>query len=122
MRPLPACGPVNLIGAASYCGKAEADAFADAVLAMRGELEGPLMFLSGGYRREPPEDANHFAWLKARLPDIGILRPRSIAEWLGYIAAAKLFVTGRFHHLVAAAALGTPTVTMPGNTPKVDAV
>jgi hypothetical protein len=30
-------------------------------------------------------------------------------------------VTGRFHHLVAAA-LGTPTVTMPGNTPKVDAV
>ncbi len=53
MRPLPACEPVNLIGAASYWGKAEADAFADAVLAMRGELEGPLMFLSGGYRREP---------------------------------------------------------------------
>jgi polysaccharide pyruvyl transferase WcaK-like protein len=31
-------------------------------------------------------------------------------------------VTGRFHHLVAAAALGTPTVMMPGNTAKVDAV
>ena len=122
MQPLPACEPFNLIGAASFWGKAETDLFADALLAMRGELKGPLMFLSGGYRREPREDAYHFAWLKARLPDIGILRPTSIAEWLGYIAAAKLFVTGRFHHLVAAAALGTPTVMMPGNTAKVDAV
>lgn len=122
MQPLPPCEAVNLIGAASYWGKAEVDLFADAILAMQDELKGPLMFLSGGYRREPLEDATHFAWLKARLPDLGILRPASVAEWLGSIAAAKVFVTGRFHHLVAAAALGTPTVTMPGNTPKVDAV
>jgi hypothetical protein len=122
MRPLPACEPVNLIGAASHWRDAEIDLFADALLNMRGELKGPLMFLSGGYRREPLEDAAHFARLKARLPDLGILRPTSIAEWLGYIAAAKLFVTGRFHHLVAAAALGTPTVMMPGNTSKVTAV
>lgn len=44
----------------------------------------------------------------------------SEAEWLGIIAGADLLVSGRFHHSIAAACLGTPLVVTASNTAKID--
>jgi len=40
-------------------------------------------------------------------------------EWLRSIADARLLVSGRFHHSIAAACLGTPFLLMESNTPKI---
>lgn len=40
-------------------------------------------------------------------------------EWLRVIASAGLLLSGRFHHSIAAAFLGTPFVLMESNTPKI---
>ena len=45
---------------------------------------------------------------------------QSEAEWLGAIAAAALLVSGRFHHTIAAASLGTPVLVAASNTVKID--
>lgn len=44
----------------------------------------------------------------------------SEAEWLGTIAGADLLISGRFHHSIAAACLGTPFVVTASNTAKID--
>ncbi len=43
----------------------------------------------------------------------------SESEWLRYIAAARLLVSGRFHHSLAAAWLETPFLLFGSNTPKI---
>ena len=40
-------------------------------------------------------------------------------EWLDTIGGARLLVSGRFHHSIAAAFLGTPLVASDSNTPKI---
>lgn len=47
-----------------------------------------------------------------------IRRAESLKSWLTTIAEAKLLVSGRFHHSIAAAFLGTPFVVFESNTPK----
>jgi polysaccharide pyruvyl transferase WcaK-like protein len=42
----------------------------------------------------------------------------SAGEWLDAIARAAVVVSGRFHHTIAAATLGTPFVLVESNTPK----
>ena len=42
----------------------------------------------------------------------------SMEEWLDCIATAGLLVSGRFHHAIAAAVLGTPFILLESNTPK----
>jgi polysaccharide pyruvyl transferase WcaK-like protein len=62
---------------------------------------------------------------------VGALHPRlrgryrfvaatSERQWLDTIAAASLLVSGRFHHSIAAASLGTPFVVAASNTLKID--
>lgn len=41
-------------------------------------------------------------------------------QWLHCIASARLLVSGRFHHCVAAASLGTPFVVTSNHTPELD--
>ncbi|WP_127476410.1 tetratricopeptide repeat protein [Sulfurivermis fontis] len=41
-------------------------------------------------------------------------------EWLHAIASARLLVSGRFHHTIAAAFLATPFLVMTSNTGKID--
>ena len=44
----------------------------------------------------------------------------SEAEWLQAIGSAQLLVSGRFHHTIAAAWLGTPFLVSASNTSKID--
>ncbi len=44
----------------------------------------------------------------------------SAEAWLDAIAEARILISGRFHHSVAAACLGTPFVTLNSNTPKIE--
>ncbi len=48
-----------------------------------------------------------------------LVNATSEREWLATIASAQLLVSGRFHHTIAAAALGTPFIVTDSNTPKV---
>jgi polysaccharide pyruvyl transferase WcaK-like protein len=43
---------------------------------------------------------------------------QSMDEWLNAIAGAGVLVSGRFHHTIAAAVLGTPFILFESNTPK----
>jgi len=81
----------------------------------------PVVFLSGG-PISPPEDKMHFESLRKGFPDLEFAEPENVERWLSLIAHAKLVVTGRFHHLIAAISLSAPVVMMPGNTSKSDAV
>ena len=42
--------------------------------------------------------------------------------WLRTIAGAELLISGRFHHTIAAACLGTPSIAFGSNTPKMEGV
>lgn len=121
LKPLPRVESRVLLGAASNWDDQAIASFCDAFLSLSSTLRPRPLFLSGGFRREPNEDARHYAALKVRIPDLGIVRPASISEWMAWIQAAPIMITGRYHHLVAGAALRTPMVIMPGNTSKNDA-
>jgi tetratricopeptide (TPR) repeat protein/polysaccharide pyruvyl transferase WcaK-like protein len=47
-----------------------------------------------------------------------LVTAKSIDEWLDIISTARLLVSGRFHHTIAASVLGTPFVLLASNTPK----
>ncbi len=46
----------------------------------------------------------------------------SALAWLQTIATARILISGRFHHTIAAAVLGTPSVTFSSNTPKIEEI
>lgn len=100
--------------------EAVSEAFAHALLSQDKSAE--IVFLGGAYRREPFEDARTMNALRPLLPELGYISPPSADAWLEEIASATLLVTGRFHHAVGAAALGTPFVSIASNTPKTDGV
>lgn len=80
-----------------------------------------IIFLAGGSCKGPEEDGGHFRALRKSL-ELDIVRPSTFDEWMGWIKSAEVVLTGRFHHLVAAATTSTPIVATPGNTAKTDAV
>jgi polysaccharide pyruvyl transferase WcaK-like protein len=47
-----------------------------------------------------------------------LITAKTIDEWLDIINTAKLLISGRFHHTIAAAVLGTPYILLESNTPK----
>ncbi len=52
--------------------------------------------------------------------DIELLHATSALEFLSSIASARLLISGRFHHSIAAAVTETPFVVLDSNTPKID--
>ena len=82
----------------------------------------PVLFLTGAKARPAGEDATVFAWMSAQFPGLQRVEATSMSEWLQTIATASCLVSGRFHHTIAAAMLGTPLIVLPSNTPKVSAV
>jgi polysaccharide pyruvyl transferase WcaK-like protein len=78
-------------------------------------------FLVGAKTNPAPEDADLFAQFRANLPGLELVTAASMEDWLGAIAGASCLVSGRYHHSIAAAALGTPFVVFPSNTPKIEA-
>jgi len=49
-----------------------------------------------------------------------LVEARSEDAWLRAIGSAKLLISGRFHHTIAAACLGTPSIAFGSNTPKIE--
>jgi hypothetical protein len=105
-----------VLGAASHWSQAEA-ARLGRLLRRSGLDRSRFVFLSGG-PKEPPEDAAHYDGLRSEIPGLAILRAESVGDWVNALASADLLVTGRYHHLVAAASHGTPFAAFAGNTDK----
>jgi polysaccharide pyruvyl transferase WcaK-like protein len=79
----------------------------------------PVTILTGA-NLLPAADEEAFANALAALAPASVRRvdARSLAEWFGAIAGAAAVVSGRFHHTIAAASMGTPFVMLGSNTPK----
>lgn len=68
--------------------------------------------------------ADDASFVKALLPrlsgDCELVHARTETAWLQTIAEARLLISGRFHHSIAAATLGTPLLIGESNTGKLD--
>lgn len=91
-------------------------------LAALAGRHGPLSFLTGAKGEPAGEDVATVAAMRAAAPGMTVTAASSMAEWLAAIAGASCVASGRFHYTLAAAALGVPVVTLPGDTPKLDSV
>ncbi|MBT8580100.1 polysaccharide pyruvyl transferase family protein [Polynucleobacter paneuropaeus] len=85
------------------------------------DLSKPIYFLSGAKSLPVDSDKTQFEQLREHLPQIEWLYANSMQEWLVYIARAECLISGRFHHTMAAATLGTPFLALSSNTPKIQA-
>ena len=111
-------GPVVLSGGVNM----GPDDTARIAQALRPLLAGRRHYFLAGAKTNPaPEDADLYARLRAHLPGLELETAASMEDWLAVIARAACLVSGRYHHSIAAAALGTPFVVFPSNTPKIDA-
>jgi len=88
-----------------------------------------LVFLNGGPRREPRPEQTALAEMQAIDPRFVPGEPDAAREhrdgvraqaWLRLLARARLVITGRYHHVVAALTFGTPVVSLSSNTPKIE--
>jgi Flp pilus assembly protein TadD len=78
-----------------------------------------LVFLAGANAWPAQDDAQLLAALQPRLRGrYRLVAATSEAEWLGTIAGAAALVSGRFHHSIAAACVGTPLLLAGSNTRK----
>lgn len=88
-----------------------------------------IQFLNGAPVRDPSEEAAYPSLMRSvdeRIEatfsmDKPIFSPNEGAkEWIRTISRAGLLVTGRYHHVVAALAMGTPTIAFTSNTDKIE--
>ncbi len=80
---------------------------------------GTELVLPLGAADKPASDEAEFARkLRALLPELRIRKCRSLVEWRDCLAGARLLVSGRFHHSLAAYCCGTPFVALETHTPK----
>jgi tetratricopeptide (TPR) repeat protein/polysaccharide pyruvyl transferase WcaK-like protein len=49
-----------------------------------------------------------------------VYEANSTREWLQHIADSAMLISGRFHHSIAAAFVGTPMIALGSNTPKIE--
>jgi hypothetical protein len=92
----------------------------------------PLLLLNGGPRHDPIEERTLCEPIMRRQPryalfeaadsrnTTGVNDDDRALDWIRTIAEAELLVTGRYHHVVAALAFGTPVVALSSNTPKIE--
>jgi chemotaxis methyl-accepting protein methylase len=79
--------------------------------------------LVGGKDNPDPEDAEFVQALRQQsFTDWKLVDATSLEQWCDCLNSASLFVSGRFHHTIAATFLGTPCVVMEGNTLKNEAL
>jgi polysaccharide pyruvyl transferase WcaK-like protein len=127
--PSPPERPMVVIGVGVGFSQAQAAALAMTVRAATAGRDVRLVFLDGAPRGNPREENEARAVFAQIDPGIEVAQPLLDAnasdgaralDWLGLIARASLVVTGRYHHVVAALALGTPVVALSSNTPKIE--
>jgi hypothetical protein len=115
-RPKEPVGDTLLVSVINTASDQDAARVGAAVEAARGQH--PVAFLAGGYKRRPTEDVRHYQALASEVTGLSALEPATIEQWVAAIASARLLVTGRYHHFIAALAVGTPVVLMPGIRPR----
>ena len=81
-----------------------------------------IHFLTGAKSFPAREDDQAFAAMCTNIHALRRIKAASMDEWTACIAGAACMISARFHHTIAAAALGTPVVVFPSNTPKVHAI
>ncbi len=88
--------------------------------AERMALAGMQVRVLTGASMLPAADDLSFAQaLKRGAPRVvEVVEADSLEWWLATLARAAVVVSGRFHHTIAAATLGTPFVLLDSNTPK----
>ncbi|NOT24475.1 MAG: polysaccharide pyruvyl transferase family protein [Acidobacteria bacterium] len=80
-----------------------------------------VVYLTGARSQPAREDTAIYGFMKADIPDLECFDAATMNDWLDAIASAQCLVSGRFHHTLAAAMLGTPAAAFPSNTPKLQA-
>jgi len=77
--------------------------------------------LLGAASDHAADDFQFVQALQQQAPDcFNVVYTHSETDWLTAIGKASLLISGRFHHSIAAAWMGTPLVVMPSNTAKID--
>ena len=51
-----------------------------------------------------------------------VYEAKNLDDWLSKIESSSLLISGRFHHTIAAACLGTQFITLNSNTPKIEGI
>jgi len=82
----------------------------------------PVKFLMGAKSNNAPEDHKTYQILKTALPAIEPIEAESMEDWVNTIRCSNYLLSGRFHHTIAALALGTPCTTFASNSPKIEGV
>jgi polysaccharide pyruvyl transferase WcaK-like protein len=86
-----------------------------------GRTTHPVRFLTGAKANPAREDMAIFTAIRSEFPELQLADAGSMRAWLDCIGSACCLVSGRYHHSLAAAALGVPFVVFPSNTPKIGA-
>lgn len=118
----PVMPKATVVCGANWWEPDRAEKFAENLQAAGINRDGPVVFLSGGFKRSPGEDRVHYENMKPIIPELELVEAPSLPAWMGWLASAEVVITGRFHHFVAAAAVSAPLVYSSGNTPKTDAL
>ncbi len=80
-----------------------------------------IEFLYGAPEYPAKDDREFMAFIGQRLKTPWtVIEAKSLEEWFGTIERATLLVSGRFHHTIAAACLGTSSIILNSNTPKIE--
>jgi polysaccharide pyruvyl transferase WcaK-like protein len=81
----------------------------------------PVSVLIGAAANPAVDDKKFVEALRDAMPTgWELIDARSEDAWLRTIAEAKLLISGRFHHTIAAACMATPAIAFDSNTPKID--
>ncbi|ROO29632.1 polysaccharide pyruvyl transferase family protein [Salinisphaera orenii] len=131
--PAPTSAPRGLVFATSVIWQRAWASVQVDVMARLAEQGHALTVLVGSAGARNHEDAAFLrdlqrAWRRRALrsgrfwrrPPWRVVDAASLDEWLGLIADSRLLVSGRFHHSIAAACVGTPWIALDSNTPKID--
>ncbi|MEM1176083.1 MAG: tetratricopeptide repeat protein [Pseudomonadota bacterium] len=80
-----------------------------------------IEFLMGAAASPAVDDFQFVELLQSRVAGVfTVYNATSEVDWLQRIASSSLLLSGRFHHSIAAAWMGTPLVSLPSNTGKID--
>ena len=80
-----------------------------------------IKFLYGAKSYPAKDDREFIEYMQKHFcVDWEIYEAKSLDDWLRTIDEASLLVSGRFHHTIAAACLGTKFIALSSNTPKMD--
>lgn len=81
----------------------------------------PVYVLVGAAAKPAADDTKFVSALREATPGgWELVDAMSVDVWLRTISEAALLISGRFHHTIAAACLGTPSVALGSNTPKME--